>query len=169
MTFFANSRHLSSKYSCRCIALICCWAVGLIVGYCYCKPCFLPLMHSAVLQQVSIVGLFVCIFLPLICSYFSFLTDKPVIIMIVCFLKAAAFGFCGALVSQSFYTASWMIRLLFMFSDCCVMILLFVLWFRRFSGAHIRGMMDIAVCTVIGAGIAVVDYFLISPMVLRLF
>lgn len=169
MTFFANCCVLSSKEVRRSITLICCWVAGLIVGYCYCEPYFLPLMHSAVLQPVSIVGLLACIFLPLICSYFSFLTDKPVIIMIVCFIKAVAFGFSGSLISQCFYTASWMIRFLFLFSDCCVMLLLWILWLRRFSNSHITGMKDISVCAVLCAGIAAADYFLISPIMLRLF
>ena len=64
------------------LSLIFTWVSGLLLGYLFCKPCFVSLMRSALLQPVSIVGLFICIFLPLILSYFSILLKKPIIIFL---------------------------------------------------------------------------------------
>lgn len=168
MTFFANFRRIVSRNS-RFTSLVFCWLFGLIVGYCLLEPFFLPLMRSFALQPVSIVGYLVSLFLPFICSYVAIISDKPIIIMVVCFLKAVAFGFTGALISQFFYSASWLVRLLLMFSDSWFLIILFILWFRRFSDFNIHGSMDILVTALLGIGISIADFFWISPIVFRLF
>lgn len=168
MTFFANSR-ASVLQNYRVIALICSWLFGFLFGYIMLEPFFFPLMRSSAMQSVSIVGLLVSIFLPFFFSYFAVISHKPIIILIVCFLKAVAFGFSGALISQMFYSASWLVRFLLMFSDFCFMPVLFTLWIRRFSTPNICGMTDFVVTALLGVGITAVDYFCICPIVIRLF
>lgn len=168
MTFFVNFRRFFSRNG-RFTSLVFCWLFGLIVGYCLLEPFFLPLMRSVALQPVSIVGYLVSLFLPFVGSYVAIISDKPIIIMIVCFLKAVAFGFTGALISQFFYSASWLVRFLLMFSDSWFLFVLFILWFRRFSDFNIHGSMDILVTALLGIGISIADFFWISPIVFRLF
>ena len=169
MTIYANVQRSISKSRYWCITLIFSWLAGLAVGSCFYKPSLFSLMRSALFQPVSIVGLFVCLFLPLLCSYFSFVTEKPVLIVIVCFFKAVAFGFSCSLISQTYGTAAWLARFLFLFSDSCFLLVLFVLWLRRFLNTGIQNMTDVYVCAVIGILIAAVDYFVISPFVVGLF
>lgn len=169
MTIYANILRGLSRSAYQCIALIFSWLSGLLIGCCLCKLYSFSLMRSALLQPVSIVGLFVCIFLPLILSYFSFAANKPIFITIVCFLKAVAFGFSCALVSQTFDAASWLIQILFLFSDSCFLLVLFVLWLRRFLIADAHGVGDILVCAVFGILIASADYFVVSPILEGLF
>ena len=163
MTIYANDRRHISIQMLRCIVLIACWLIGLLIGYLYSKPFSFSLMRSVVVQPVSIVGLCVSVFFPLICAYFSFLTEKPVVVMIVCFLKAVAFSFSGALVSHYFQSAGWIICFFMMFSDCCFSIVFLTLLLLYFSCACIRPMSDLFVCTAIGICIATADYFAISP------
>lgn len=172
MAVFANKYFHFFKNHTRCVYLCFSWILGLCAGcglYHVMKPSSFLLMRSAILQPVSIVGLFASVFLPLICSYFSILTDKPIIIWIVCFLKAVAFGFSGVLVSQCFYDASWLVRFLFLFSDSCFLVVLFSLWFRRCANVCIDGYADFAFSAVLGFCIAAADYFVISPFLMGLF
>lgn len=162
MTIYAKLP-VFSQSTYRCIGLVFCWCIGLLVGYYIYEPSFHSLMHGAVFQPVSIVGVFVCIYLPLICSYFSFLTDKPIIIMVVCFLKAVAFGFSGTLISHSFQSAGWLACFLLLFSDSCFLCVLLFLWLRRFMNLNSQSMTDIYVCTAVGSAIAMVDSLVIFP------
>ena len=172
MTGYANSRYqffISHRYR---ISLCIFWLLGISVG-CWIsqvlKPSFFLLMRSVVCQPVSIVGLFTSIFLPLILSYLSFLCKKPVIILIVCFLKAVAFSFSGVLLSQFFGSASWLLRFLFLFSDNCFMIVLFYLWYQFCGSLEYLGYSNLIMYSVLGLCVAATDYFVISPLLMGLF
>ena len=169
MTIYADKYLLPSKKRYYCFLLVCVWIFGLLIGICLYKPFSFTLMCSTVSQPVSIVGLFAIIFLPLIFSYFSFLMNKPIIILIVCFIKAVAFGFSGILISQTYASASWLVRLLFLFSDCCCVLVLFVLWFRYIHNSCKYRVSDISVSFIVGYMIAITDFIVISPFLKGLF
>ena len=145
------------------ISLMISWCLGILFGYLFYEPSFLSMMRCAVMQPVSIVGLFSCLFFPLLFSFLSVITNKPTIIMIVGFLKASSLGFSITILSELFATSTWLIRFLFLFSDSCFCIVLLVLWMRRFHHSIIQTYCDFFVCSMIGIGIAAVDIFVISP------
>ncbi len=160
-----------NEHKCR-IVLCLFWIFGLLSGCGFLhfyKPFLFSQMRSAYFGPVSIVGLFCSVFLPLIFTYLSVITEKPVIIWIVCFLKAAAYSFSCTLVSQLFGDASWLFRLLFLFSDSFFLLALFILWFRRCGCERFSGRYDFLLCTALGFVIAAVDYFVISPFILGVF
>ena len=172
MAGYANSRYqffISHRYR---ISLCIFWLLGISVG-CWIsqvlKPSFFLLMRSVVCQPVSIVGLFTSIFLPLICSYLSFLTNNRIAVLLVCFLKAAAYAFSGVMMSLCFGSASWLFRFLFLFSDNCFLVILCFLWFRCGDRLSPLSSKDFLVCTVFGLLFASVDYFVISPFLMGLF
>jgi len=172
VTYFANSRISYFEKHRFGTALGITWLIGLISGACFSlflKPSFFSVMRSAFFQPVSIVGLFASVFFPLTCSFFSILIDKPIMILIVCFIKAVAYGFSGAMISLCFDSASWLFSFLFLFSDSCFLIILFFLWFRRSDFLHSPGSYDFLLCSVLGLLIVVADYFVISPFLLGLF
>lgn len=169
MTIYANSSRSLPGSLYRCIPLVLSWFLGILLGCFFAEPFSVSLMRSAVLQPVSIVGVFVCIFLPLIFSFVSFYANKPIIILIVCFLKAVAYGFSCLLVYRTYDSAAWLIQVLFLFSDSCFMIVLFVVWFRRFLGVGSPGVSELWMCTAIGIFLASADYFVISPILEGLF
>ena len=145
------------------ISLMISWCLGILFGYLFYEPSFLSMMRYAVMQPVSIVGLFSCLFFPLLFSFLSVIMNKPIIIMIVCFLKAASLGFSITILSELFATSTWLIRFLFLFSDSCFCIVLLALWMRRFHHSKIHTYCDFFVCSMFGIGIAAVDVFVISP------
>lgn len=164
-------RHANTTRSFNCLALLLIWLSGLLVGcvfYFVNEALFLSMMRGALIAPVSFVGLFLIVFLPLILTYFSVLTEKPIIILIVCFFKSAAFTFCGLLISRLFFHASWLIRFLFLFTDSCFLSALLILWFVRFSCPRFRGDWDVKLCAVFGVLVALVDYCRISPFLMSL-
>ena len=146
------------------ISLIISWCLGILFGYFFYEPSFLSMMRCAVMLPVSIVGLLSCLYFPLLFSLLSVTMNRPIIIMIVCFLKAASLGFSITILGELFATSTWLIRFLFLFSDSCFCVVLLVLWLRRFYHAKIHNYCDFFVCSVIGIGIAAVDLFVISPL-----
>ena len=152
--------------------LILTWFCGLLTGsgfFFLSEPLFYPQMRSILLQPVSIIGLMFSTFLPLLCTYFSVCLNKPIIIWIVCFFKAVAFSFSFAWIFVFFGSASWLYRLLFMFSDYCFLLALFVLWIRYFFNAHDPNAFDFLLYTVFALFVTAVDYLYVSPFVLGIF
>ena len=143
--------------------LIISWCLGILLGYFFYEPSFFSMVRCAVMQPVSIVGLFSCLFFPLLISFLSVIMNKPIIILIVCFLKAASYGFSITILSSLFATATWLIRFLFLFSDSCFCVVLLVLWLHRFHYSKIHNYCDFFACLMIGIGIAAADIFVISP------
>ena len=166
LSFYANP---CNKRRLLVVSLLFTWMCGILLGYLFYEPSLFPMMRSVIVIPVSIVGLVSCMFLPLLCSCFSILLDKPIIILIVCFIKAVSFGFSCAMLTQMFSSAAWMIRLLFLFSDSCFCVILLILWFRRFTKPCIHGLNDFLVCFLLAIGIAVADGYMISPFLQGLF
>ena len=160
---YANSFFLFRQRTLLIVSLLTTWLLGFLLGYYFCEPSFFSMMRSVVFEPVSIVGLFTCLFLPLLFSFFSVITNHPVIILIVCFLKAVSFGFSCAILSGLFTSAAWMIRFLLLFSDSCFCVVLLVLWICRFRSWKTHSFCDFFTCSFIGIGIAAADIFVISP------
>ena len=157
----------------RCSLLLLClilsWCGGIILGCGLYEPSSLYLMRSAISMPVSIVGIFVSFFLPLLCTYFSVITNKPIIILVVCFLKATAFGYTIKLVSCYFLTAGWLIRLLFLFSDGCLLFFLLFLWIYHFFGNVKQSVCVLNFVGLMYAFVLLFDVYVIYPFIERLF
>lgn len=147
------------------------WFVGFFAGFSFFrtfKQSELLLMRSVVFQPVSIVGLICAIFLPLLCTYISVLINKPMIALVLSFLKAASFSFSLSLLTLLYGSASWLLCVLCMFSDTCFLLILFAVWLqypvicnvnskRLFTGSFILGLL-----------ILFGDYFVVSPFLIGL-
>ena len=162
--YFKNNRYM--------IVFSLFWSVGVLVGYGLffaSKPFAFLQMRSAVLQPVSIVGLFCAIFLPLLCTYISVLINKPILLLIISFIKAASFSFSLLCTSVLYESATWLFCILFMFSDICFLLVLFHLWLQ-FPYYHVAKSKRIFCCSAIfGLLIALGDYFIVSPFLIGLF
>ena len=172
MTDFAFDKNPRFFFCGSRIALCVVWIAGLLYGCAIAftnNSVFLSWMRSTVFQSVSIVGLLVSVFLPFLLTYISLVIEKPIIILIVCFFKAAAFTFCGVLIHQCYGTASWLVGYLFLFSNSCFVFFLFALWFRRIGSSRMTGNFDLSLCGIIGFAVALLEYLFISPFLLGLF
>lgn len=171
MTNFSfDKKHRFYFYRSR-ILLCIIWLAGFFCGCAVAlinNSYFLSWMRCAVLQPVSIVGLLVSVYLPLLLSYISLVSEKPIIILIVCFFKAAAFAFCGALIHQFYGNASWLVRWLYLFSDSSFLFFLFALWYRCLDTSRMTVKSDLSMCCCIGVLLTASEYFIVSPLLLGL-
>jgi hypothetical protein len=172
LTDFAFDRKPSFFFCGSRIALYVAWTIGLLYGCAIAltnNSVFLSWMRGSVFQSVSIVGLLVSVFFPLLLTYISLVIKKPIILMIVCFIKAAAFSFTGVLIHQCFGTASWLVRHLYLFSDSCFVFTLFALWHWQLGSERLVGNFDLTFCCLIGLMVVAADYWLVSPFLSGLF
>lgn len=154
----------------RRICLCFFWLSGLLSGYAFAlsnSSVFLSWMRGSAYQTVSIVGLLISIFLPLLLTYISLVTEKTIIILIVCFIKAAAFAFCSVLIHQYYGNASWLVRFLYLFSDSCFLIILFSLWYWCLDAGKRIGNSVLSLCSLIGVLLAAAELYFISPLIIR--
>lgn len=148
------------------------WFAGILTGFglfLLCKPFLFLQMRSVIVQPVSIVGLCCSIFLPLLCTYTAVLTNRSFLALSVCFIKAASFCFTLSWISALYDTASWLLSLLFMFSDSCFMLVMFLLWMRYPSVADSKCNRIFCCSAFWGLLISFGDYFVISPFLNGLF
>lgn len=135
--------------------------LGFLVGINLYNPLSSELLRSAIVQPVTVVGLSLVIFLPLITII---LAKRPMTVWGVFFLKAVAYGFLGESISHAFHGASWLVRLLFQFSDHCSMVLLIVFCHRHFYFANAVNQKAIFGFFLPGVLCAMCDFFIISPL-----
>ena len=151
----------------RALMIVFCWCVGLFAGVLFAdinSLFFLPWMRSAVMLPVSIVGLFVSIFLPLITLFIRRLW----LILFVCFYKAFSFGFICTLLGYIFRGSAWLICPLFLFSDCVSLFVLMDFWLRTWKSSErlsMQAYVRFLIC-LLASGI---DYLFISPFLMGLF
>ena len=169
MTINANIRNDLPTVFLKFFSLLIVWLLGLAVGYSLFEPSYLSLMRSALLQPVSIVGLFVSIFLPLIFSVSFILFEKPILLLIVCFIKAVAYGFSCTLIAQSFQVGSWLMRFLLLFSDSFFLLIMITVCLNGIFDKERLHSKTIIICTLLCVLITGSDYIVVSHILERLF
>ena len=151
-------------------SLICLWICGGFWGCYYAGNAvdvFPPLIHILAVRRASFVGMLVSVFLPLLLtiliSHFSLFIFLP----ILSFVKAFAFSFTTYLVFCTFGSSSWLIQILFLFSDSITVILLFYLWILALRRKKIAFPVLFTFFTIIGV-VCTIDCFVISPFLISL-
>ena len=128
---------------------------------------FLLLMRTAVSTRVSIVGLFAVSYLPFLFSAFAVYIRKPKLILIILFIKAFMFVFCGLLSAAAFPSAGWLVRILLQFSDCLLLPVL--CWFAvRQTTGYGNFKKDFSYCTALFVIAGSLDYCVVSPFLVML-
>ena len=172
MRFFRSNRSFSVfrlKSSAAIIAVV--WITGLIGGINFVSVAgepFCLLMYESAFCRVSIVGLLAVLYLPLLLSVVVVRLSVPALQYAICLLKAFFFGCCLNCSSYAFGTASWLVLLLLLFSDCSMTVPLLLFWFRHISGSRILLRRDLFCCCFFAAVIGVLDYFIISPYLVNI-
>ena len=110
-----------------------CWFAGLVLGailaFSY-RSVFSSLMCCAVVQPVSIVNLLVSTIFPFALFAFAICNRKQWIICSICFYKSFSHFFCAIAIYLQFHTVGWLIYLLILFPDVCMLLLMFFLSFK---------------------------------------
>ena len=148
------------------------WIAGLILGPTAVLGMnfdFDTLLHTAVQHDPSFIGLAVILILPLAISALAARYRIYFLFYVLAFFKAFCFSFCVYSIHLGFGSAGWLVRWLLVFSDSCMLIPLFLLWYRNLSGKCFTFKKDITVCAVIAAVAGCIDICVISPFLTLLF
>lgn len=147
------------------------WISGLLCGTLFvlaAEDPFSSLMRTVAFNRVSIAGLAAVLVFPLIVSAVAVYMAVPTFILPICFVKAFCYGSSMFGASAAFGSAGWLMRLLLLFSDSCMMVPLLWFWCRHLTGRRDSLKRDLAVCAVFAVFIGIIDYFLVSPYLAEL-
>lgn len=141
------------------------WFLGLSLGILFANSAsdiLVPMMRRAMESSVSIPGLLASAFLPFLVSALAISYCRP-LLLIICSSKAFSFGFCSYGVGLVFGQGSWLARFLFLFSDCCLIPVLYFYWLRNISGSKASLHWELMVCIGLATIVGCLDICLISP------
>ena len=151
------------------LILAICWINGIVFGvFCYSAspPEVISLMHRMLPCSVSIVGLLNAALIPFLLSALLIALSMPVMLIGLCFLKAFLFSFVSMGVLACAGSGGWLLRYLFLFSDCVTLPVLFGYWFGCVSTPK-KSRLVLATCVVflVLSLVTILDYHVIAPIV----
>ncbi len=162
-----------SRLQCKSsvITLLVLWSLGFICGLYVAlseSDLLLPLIQNATITRQSIFGVIAVIFIPIAVSGISIYCSAPVIIYIYSIFKGFCFSFCLCCVATVYGHASWLVRILLLFTDSCSIVFLLWLWYRCLCLESHIVRKDLRFCTILLTAIGLVDYFFVSPYLVLL-
>ena len=146
-----------------CICMLLAAVFGCLAG-CNANEMLLSVMRMALESPVSIVCLFVQLFLPFLLSIFAVTTGRVILLALIAGLKMFSFLFCLTCVFLMIRTGESPNCLFLMFQDICLMPLLSWFWLKTSSCCNPGLLQSVLVSVVIILGIIFVDYLCISPL-----
>ena len=142
------------------------WMLGLAFGLYFVlltDDLISDLLYSASCYRISIVGMFLVIFLPIVISLIAAYFSAHFLIYLLCFCKAVSFSLVLCGIAVTFGHSGWLIRSLLLFSGSAAVIPLLWFWHNLLTPGCCSAKRDFLICTAIAAAISAVDYFLVSP------
>lgn len=148
------------------------WILGLFFGVqiaAHAGEDVLSLMRTAPRAGVSIVGRFAVLLVPFLLSALAAFLQWRWLLFLICFFKAYFFAFVSGAVALAFGSAGFLVCPLLLFSDICLLPLLF--WFclrllRADRRTIWRSALPCAACAVV---LGCLDCFVISPFLRAVF
>lgn len=168
MISYARKRLVSTRIQCKesVILLSVLWTLGLVCGLYFVSSTdslLLESIYMAASARPSFFGILVITLFPIAISAVSVYSSASVLIYLFCVLKAFCFSFVLCGVISVFGYSGWLIRSLLLFSDSCMVVLLFWLWYRILLSKRNTVHRDLWIGTAIAAAVGTIDYFLVSP------
>ena len=124
-------KRISNRFDCSVYVAILAflWIAGMLLGTVICQDqiSLFSLMRISAFGDVSIVGLILVYFIPLLISFAVVLVQKPALIYICAFFLALSCGINLHALYAAFYSASWLMFILLLFSRNISVVLF--LWF----------------------------------------
>lgn len=148
------------------------WLLGLLCGLFYWFHSFQVQKHlflSAYYADASILDIFLISILPVLVSVLFVYVNAPVLLIPLAFIKAFSFSACSIGFLWAFGTAGWLLRLLFMFSDCILVLVLLWFWIRHISGDRMLLRKDTFTCVKIMLMVGIFDFLFIVPIIQTVF
>lgn len=147
------------------------WCLGLFAGVLIAylaSDSLSQMMPTAVESCASIVGLLFTVSLPFLLSAFAVSVAGAWLLIPIAFLKAFVFAFLGFGLITAYHCAGWLLRILFMFADCCTMPLLYNYWLKCCSGTSNSLWMSATAHLIPTLAIGILDFCVISPFLATL-
>ena len=143
------------------------WCVGLLCGTflsIFSRSSYVSLMHAATYRSVTIVGLLLCNFLPLLLTAFAVCYSFVIAAVIVSFLRAVILGACMFGILFAFGSCGWLICMLMLFSSNWINVLIawLLLYVKESALSDLLGRVVVSVA--IAAVVSLVDYLYVSPL-----
>lgn len=148
------------------VLIILFWCLGLITGYFFGMQTpvqILSLMRTSLSERVSIVCRMISLFLPFFFFFVILRFLTPVLFIPLAFLKAYSFAFCYCCISIAFGYAGWLMRIFYLFSDSCSLVLLIWFLLSHFTWEREKNIRELAVCFAVIGLLSCFDYFIASP------
>ena len=147
------------------------WCVGILLGMyfaCSADAVSISQMRTVSNPGVSIVALLSVLLLPYLFTAFAVYLSQLWLLVPLAFLKAISFSYVGTFLFRASGAGGWLLRDLYLFSDCFSALILCWLWIRccRCSsrGAYLA-------CLAAGSMLVLValfDHHYISPLLFQL-
>ena len=87
---------------------------------------FPPTLSAGIFPIFALMSVFLPFLLSALAVYFS----VPWLLAVICGVKAFCFGFCGFGLCVVYGSCSWLLHLIFMFTDFCSLPFLYFYWLR---------------------------------------
>lgn len=153
------------------VLLALCWCAGIVLGlYCALTADNFPvsLMRTSVESCASITGLLAVLSLPVLFSAFAVYVSQLWLLVPVSFFKAFSFSFVGTLSFLTPESGGWLLRFLYLFSDCFAVLILCWLWLHCCQCSRRNGLISCAVTGIFLLMIGIADHWYVSPFLINL-
>ena len=147
------------------------WCAGLILGAYTAILADIPffsMMRTAPDARVSIPGLLAVMLLPFLFSAFAVYVSSLWLLVPIAFSKAFLFSYLSTGLSAVAGTSGWLLRFLWMFSDCLTVPVLLWFWFSACSKRREAALINAAAALPVLIGICYLDLQVISPFLVNL-
>jgi len=163
LTYIKNRKYL--------FAFCTVWCLGIVVGYAYARALsdeLLITIQNSVLTSTNIWSTVLSGFIPFLLfavtlRYFPGLTLFPYL-----FFKAVLFFFCSFSIHLAFGSAGWLMQILLLFSDSCLLLPMLWCLLKWFSGEWSYRSRAFFTFAFLSAVVPLVDYYIVNPFCLGL-
>ena len=165
MVRFLHLRYANQLRNYAVPILASCWIMGLIFGVIVARSASVEFCSlAATTKNTSLFSALIVVMFPIIVSILIMYTGLSWLIPVVAFLKAFCFAYVSQVLGRDFGSASWLMQLLLMFSDCASVPLLWWFWCQSLKSTKFTLRSSSSVTMVAALVIAILDYRFISPI-----
>lgn len=161
---------MSSSQGYRRIILAVCWILGMLGG-CLCSQhcgdfCVRLLRQASVSAPAKVSSVSTAL-LPFLLSALAVSIGEPWLLPMIGTFKAFSFSFCAWGVCLAFGQSSWLVLFLFLFSDFCLIPVLYLYWLRHIQGV-LASVWENGLIVLYALFISVLDSGVIAPFLVSI-
>ena len=163
-------RTIESKCNIRAVFLAFLWIASHICGVLVCcmNQSIVLLMRLAPFCQVTIVGLTLNIFLPLVIAFWCFYHAKMCVVYLLLVTRCFLSGVFLYAVSAVFGDSSWLVSILLFYSAGITNLILLWLFVFQQNRAFFKSKVNCYILFFIALLVAITDYCFVSPFLVSL-